>query len=201
MVEFMQGELITASKLNEIIEAKRIEIGGQHFESSETTVKYNYFLTAGCYIEIMVSSYGNATGRPAEYGYCNAYIKHRSNGSFVEMDKVESSPTTPKSIKYTIVTPGEYEIEVKGYGFSRSGYDPVMPNPDGTYPPGVDPQGKYWEQRGWGSLDYIYIKQAGTANVGDFLVLYDDPAVSMNRIRGEHLTAKVLNSGRVTTIP
>lgn len=54
----------------------------------------------------------------------------------------------------------------------------------------------YIDEKTW----YFYWGQTGCAK-GEYLTLYDDPAVSGNRLIGSYLTADLLNAGRGGTIP
>ena len=176
MAEFVKGELITADKLNEV-NSTIGNIGSGQFYNGTRSIGPIYMYSYS-YFEVATHAY---SGIPINGGASNT----------VRIDKLEDS---------NWVT-----VKTDSFGHSapdgrRSHYYYIKDiGGDGWYTITVRNRNTAWfNVHSDASIGAYGIAQTNCVK-GDYLVCVDHPQSSANYIRGELLTAELLNSGRVGT--
>jgi len=183
MAKFEKGEYITAEKLNQL-NSEKGEITSGYIKNESKSLG-PYYLRGNCYIGAYFGGFWSA-GQifPVNYDYEYELFK-MENGTWVKKDGDHQAGSA-----ITAFSPGgldhKHEISELGEGWYRiSGR--------------VSLGGTNFNDGGIN----LYVKPWVTNNVkGDYLMYFDSPDNSGNPIgKGTYLTADILNSGRVLTVP
>ena len=190
MAKFVKGELITAQKLNEVNSTTgNISVGQGQFKNATKSIGPVYMYSYS-YFEVASHAY-NSIG----------VLVNGDSRSYVTIDKLENSNWVTVKTDDFVHPFGEnrnahyyYISDIGGEGWYRI---TVRNKSDGKafFPPIVF---ILYECHSDTSFSANGLSQTNCVK-GDYLVCVDHPQSSANYIRGELLTADLLNSGRVGT--
>lgn len=177
MAVFERDTPITADRLNEAIRLKEIRHSNGVYGFGISA-----YLRAGAVVHL--------TGdQRTESGVNGTRVTATATARLIYNNVTLASANSWREVTYTITQDGWYFLDAQGE--EQSGQIQTEYNP---------PNYQYVVVTAISNI--IVTNVVGKAAVtGEYIVAYDDPTVSDQRLTGTELTADVLNSGMVTTVP